>query len=54
MIFSAIHIALAVHSHSFKRSMLWVGGSTHLWFLPFILEHWARDAVPVIVAAAAP
>ena len=34
--FSAIHIAMAVRSHHFQTSMLWVGGSTHLWFLPFI------------------
>ena len=33
---SALYIAAAVRSGQFRTSMIWTGGSTHLWFLPFI------------------
>ena len=36
LIFSAIHVALAIRSGHFQPWMLWTGGSIHLWFLPFI------------------
>jgi peptidoglycan/LPS O-acetylase OafA/YrhL len=32
----ALFTVMAIRSGKFRWSMLWVGGSTHLWFLPFI------------------
>lgn len=34
--FSLLFMAMAARSGKFRVSMLWTGGSTHLWFLPFI------------------
>jgi peptidoglycan/LPS O-acetylase OafA/YrhL len=34
--FSLLFMAMAMRSGKFRTSMLWTGGSTHLWFLPFI------------------